>query len=335
MQGRVVASGNRSAHGPFTLFLSAPDTLANLQLVETDSSGTFCVPQHRFFDGKQVVLRLQQPAGVALVIDNKFDIPVPFRPMAAFNRPGMRNYLQRSAAIVRVRKAYDLEEPIDTVRWFPPLSFAPRVYYNPYHRVIPAEYTALPDFAEIARNLVPALRVRKAKNLFEANFLNPVTQNYFEQEPAIFLDGVPVDDVNEIIRLGSADIRRIETFPVSRSCGNLRFPGILAVYSSHAAIDDVVFKTPALRFGSLQSEAYTLPKPVVAKVKKEHEPDLRQVLLWKPWVELKSGETAQLSCHASDLGGEYRITATAITSDGRIFHREFRILVTLQPTPHE
>ncbi len=335
MQGRVVANGNGPAHGPFTLLLSAPDTLANLQLVETDSSGTFCVPQHRFFDGKQVVLRMQQQAGAALVMDNKFDIPVPFRPAAGFNRSGMRNYLQRSAAIVRVRKAYDLEEPIDTFRRFPPLSYAPRVYYDPYHKVIPAEFTALPDFVEIARNLVPALRVRKTRNQFEADFLNPLTQSYFDQEPAVFLDGVPVDDVNEIIRLGSADIRRIETFPVNRSFGDLRFPGILAVYSSHSAIDGVVFKTPALRFSTLQSEAYTLPKPVEAKVKRDHEPDLRQVLLWKPGVELKSGETVQLSCHASDLEGEYRIVATAITSDGRIFHRELRILVTLQSAPHE
>lgn len=327
LQGKVIPTGKVETTTSYTLFLSTPDTLANLQVIETDTSGIFCMTQNRYYDGKNVVLRMKESRSATILPDNKFDIPKSFVPSGFFNRPAMRAYLLRCADIVRVRKAYDLQEIADTTGDYAPSLHAPRVYYQPYHRIYPAAYTALPDFAEISRNLVPALRVRKSKNIYQADFLNPVTQGYFDTEPAIFLDGILIDDVNQIVGLGSDQITRIETFPVVRSFGSLFFQGILAVYSSHSAIEAISFKTPTARFKALQSEPHTLPGNIHRDKKDIHEPDLRQVLLWKPDLTLKQGGEEHISCQASDLEGIYCVTATGITSGGQLVNEKIMIIV--------
>jgi hypothetical protein len=63
----------------------------------------------------------------------------------------------------------------------------------------------------------------------------------------IFLDGVPVENISQIISLGTEKINKIEVIPTQRYSGNLCFSGILAVFTKRMEINNIMAEAHAVR----------------------------------------------------------------------------------------
>jgi hypothetical protein len=302
----------------YTVMVSAADSIANMQYSLTDSLGSFGFILNPFYNGKELIIRLKENAEAVIAVDDKFNLNHPFKPSAVFNVPGIRAYLIRCGKITQVQRNYNDQMKIITQREFMPGTAIPRVYYKSTTMIVPADFLRLDDFIEISRELVPGFKVRKSKDDYVSGFIiNSGEQPYASAEPAIFLDGVLIDDVNQIIHLGTDHIKRIETLPAIRYYGNMSFIGILAVFSNRAEVNTIQFKTPTIKYTSLSSQHWTKPEPFKpAEDNNKYNPDLRQVLLWEPDIMLYKGEKIQIECYASDLQGTYLINAQGITSDG-------------------
>jgi len=61
-------------------------------------------------------------------------------------------------------------------------------------RIYPHNYVPLDDFKEIVSNLLPGIKIVRIKKDNEAYIFNHLTKSYFNFQPAIFLDGVPIDN---------------------------------------------------------------------------------------------------------------------------------------------
>jgi hypothetical protein len=300
----------------FTVLLSTPDSIVNMQYTQTDSLGSFSFQLNRFYDGKELFIRLKEKQDANISIDNKFNLIKPFTPSDAFNAPGIKTWLNRSRNIVQVQKLYDEHEAITVRKEFPPAKTIPRVYYKKYAVIFPSDFLVLNDFVEISREIVPYLKLRRNHNKYVAAYPNLLGQAQMDDEPALFLDGVPIDDINQIISFGSSQIIRIESLPVIRFYGEMSMTGILSVFSKDMLINTIQFQTPTIRYQMLSSQYYTKPEPFKPVDNSEHIPDLRQLLLWEPEIILKKDEKKQIECYASDLTGKYRIDIEGITSGG-------------------
>ena len=128
---------------------------------------------------------------------------------------------------------------------------------------------------------------------------------------------MPIDNVNQIITLGSGQIRRIVTLPVTRYYGDMQIAGILAVFSKGHFIDNIHFKTPTLKWIALSSQPYTKPVPFKPSSGDKRIPDFRQLLLWEPEIIIGKSNETKVECYASDLPGRYRIDIRGLTSDGK------------------
>ncbi|MEI6050735.1 MAG: hypothetical protein WCS03_17720 [Bacteroidota bacterium] len=301
---------------PYTLLVSAVDSVANLQFTATDSMGSFGFILNPYYDGKELIIRLKDNANSTIIPDDKFNLVHPFTPSGFYIVPGVKEYIIQSGKIVQVQKFYNQHIAVIKEKEFLSSKTIPRVYYKNYNTIFPSDFIELKDFVEISIEIVPAFKVRSLADKFVSVYLNLQDQAHINVEPTIFLDGVPIDDVNQIIRLGSNKIKRIESIPVKRFFGEMSFSGILAVFSKDLEINNIQFKTPAIKYQTLSSESYTKPEPFKPIFNNNHIPDLRQILLWEPEILLRKNEKQKIDCYASDLQGKYRINIQGITSNG-------------------
>ena len=301
---------------PCEILLSSADSLPNLQYTTADSLGAFSMLLNRCYDGKELIVKTKENVNVTIHMDSRFNLDIPFTSSGIFNVPGIIDYLKRNGDIIRVSKAYGNQPIMDTIQEFLPAKTTPRVYYSPTYVIYPSEYLELNDFIEISRELIPAFKIRKSNDRFISGYINIQDQSRMDPEPQIFLDGVPVDDVNQIISLGTRQIKRIETLPVWRYYGNHTFKGILSVFTENTEINRVQFRTPAIRYRALSSQPHTKPGAFNAGSRARRIPDVRQLLLWEPDIPITGNGKCLLECYASDLHGIYRINIQGITAEG-------------------
>jgi hypothetical protein len=327
IDGRIVPaqhSDNQSVSGNkdfksdpirYTVLVSAPDSIANLQYTEADSSSSFSFLLYPYYDGKELIIRLKENASAAIDLDDKFKLTKQYIPSDLLTGPGLRSYLIRSLKISEVQRYYSVGAETGNGEKIEHKSAIPRVYYKPYLRVFPADYLPLPDFVEISRELLPALKVRKLNENYVSSFIDTQNKGIPSIEPIIFLDGVPIDDVSQIVNLGTNEIKRIDLLPVIRYYGEMPLSGIVAVFSKNLEINNIQFKTPTIRYQAISSQSFTKPDRFVPE-NNNHVPDLRQVLLWDPEIIMHNKKTLQIECFTSDLRGQYRISVQGLTSSG-------------------
>ncbi|MEJ0083365.1 MAG: hypothetical protein WDM78_20990 [Puia sp.] len=63
---------------------------------------------------------------------------------------------------------------------------------------------------EVMREFIEDVRVRKDGEKFNFKVRNRLFNTYFEEDPLILLDGIPVSDASKIIALDPQKIKRIE-----------------------------------------------------------------------------------------------------------------------------
>ncbi len=72
------------------------------------------------------------------------------------------------------------------------------------------EFTRFQTMEEVLREYIDDVRVRKDGDKFSFKVRNKLFNIYFEENPLILLDGIPISDASKIIALDPQKIKRIE-----------------------------------------------------------------------------------------------------------------------------
>lgn len=184
--------------------------------------------------------------------------------------------------------------------------------------VRPDLFIDLPDFTEVSRELLPRVKFRAYNRIPTMHIFNPLIYNYFNEEPLVLLDGIPVQDLNLIKNLGSNEMKKIEICTTERFYGDLSFHGVVAIYSAKPDINRFTESKYLIirNINTVQSDfSLNVPSRIPP-----NEPDLREVLLWEPSV--KPGQNINLSFATSDLHGHFTLSIHVKSKSGKIFHNE-------------
>jgi len=134
----------------------------------------------------------------------------------------------------------------------------------------------------------------------------------------LLLDGIPIRDLNVIKDMGTKDIDKVEICQNERFYGDLVFPGVVAIYTSKADYTRVPESNDLIKLNLEVIQPHALLN--VASEQRLSDPDLRQVLLWKP--SLKPSPKMELDFQTSDIKSSFKMIVHGKTLDGSVFYKE-------------
>lgn len=322
VQGKVVDTNTGKPFGNGCVYLSVPDSIPKLQYFITGEDGSFKFELTDYFGNIPVVIQAFDPEKKKLlkVLLNHRDSLKGIIPKFSevVNPSGLQTSISSDLDLATLRKIFSIEEykllkPTRNNRNDYPF------YGIPGEIIHPEVFIELPDFTEISRELLPGVKFRAYNRIPTMQILNPLTQNYFVDQPLVLLNGVPVLDLNVIKNLGTKDIERIELCRNERFYGNLGFQGVVAIYTPKKDLSLLKESDELIKINleALQPAAtLNFPKESIAS----HEPDLRKVLLWETGV--KKNETINLEFVTSDVKGSFQLTVRGKTKDGSIIRKD-------------
>ncbi len=207
------------------------------------------------------------------------------------------------------QQRFSFPETLDTVPF----------YGKATHRYFLDDYTRFITMEEVIREYVDGVRLRKSNNDFNLKLFNDNFQNYFETEPLILLDGVPIFNINQLIALDPLKIKRIELLNQQFYQNKIVLNGIFSCYTYQGDLAGFTLDRNAL---VIAYEGLQLKREFYQPVYKEgiigsnRLPDFRNVLLWKPEFDSDILGKQKTSFYTSDVAGKYLIVIQGISKNG-------------------
>jgi hypothetical protein len=318
LNGEVIDETTHEKVAGAVVLASVVDTIPNLQYAVTGSDGRFALGLSNYYDGRDVYLTVRDvpaDANWKIITDDKYVLRMPFAPTpSAF--PGS-SFITKSQHIAYINKIYEADQYQQVAAPRIKQAPVPRFYYGTVKTLYPADYMALNNFSEIVAELFPYLSVKKHDNKARIEVIGASSKQFGYQGPAIFLDGVFVDDPNKIINLGADMIRKIDVIYAERIFGDLVFQGMIAISTKGNVIQTMRPASYSLRFRNpaVANSIWfrTQTQPPVLTVKK---PFVRQLLYWNPDMAISATEGFDVEFYTSGNCGNYTVKMEGRAGNG-------------------
>ncbi len=303
------------------VYLTIPDSLPLFKYYTTGANGRFHFQLNNIYGKIPVVLQCfdkdkKRVLKITLTPSDDLKNVVPSGDSRTFSTE-FKKSMAKNVESLNFRKIFGIQEL--TIQAAPAKKADPYPFYGVPTRVVrPKQFIDLLNFAEIARELLPQVKFRTYNRIPTLQLFNFQRNNFFNEQPLVLLNGIPVTDLNVIKDMGTREIDRIDICQTERFFGNLCFQGVLAIYSTNCDNSRLMESDDLIKF-SLEA---IQPDAILANPPEESSkvPDLRQVLLWKP--SLKPENTMELDFQTSDFRGNYRMILRGKNLNGQNFYKE-------------
>jgi len=334
LNGRVIDIVTNKVVNEAVVLMSCNDTVPNLQYTVTNSDGKFQLLLNEYYEGKELFLTIRDvPVGQQWKIEtvDEFAQNQPWNSSLISGSNDFKDYIVKSQNIVYINKSYQLNNDLvdKSVRVVNPI--CPRFYHSTGTTILPSDFVSLDDFPEIVVELLPQVLITRDKGKPRIKVYNTLIKMFNRNSPAIFLDGVFVDDVNKILVLGSEQIKKIDVFEVERAFGDLVFSGVISIVTKS---NEILNTKPALHSLRLKNDRVNTGGSLVTispdQILNKDLPIFKQLLYWNPNLELKGKNTANIEFYTSDNAANYMIQIDGISEDGSLISSSSAIQVINQ-----
>jgi hypothetical protein len=317
--GRIVDKQSGLPAGGIRAYLSVPRQHYFFTGTLSDPDGRLNFNINKLYGNDEVVI---QPEGrdstkYRIDIDKPFSNEYSSTVLPPFFVPGQFiAQLQMHSLSSQVQTAYlgkDQQRYLTTS-----FSDSTAFFGKPDAKYILDDYTRFKTMEEVIREYVPEVRLRKKDGVFRYMVKNTPYQLFFDLDPLILLDGVPVLKQEEMALFDPLRIKKLEVMARTFYTGPVAHYGIVS-YSTYDGdlaglqlpSNAIVTDYPGYLFErTFYSPAYQTEQEINSRM-----PDFRNVLEWEPKLRTKEGQQLINFC-TSDLPGKYLIVVEGISKDG-------------------
>lgn len=190
--------------------------------------------------------------------------------------------------------------------------------YRPY---MLDKYTRFTTTEEVLREYVSEVNVVKTGPHFRIKVINPAAPDeFFEGDPLVLLDGIPVFNMDKVIAIDPLKIKRLESVNHLYYDGSIDASGILSFtsYKTDLGGHELDPRSVVLDYEGMQlkrefySPVYDTPDQQNSRL-----PDFRNLLYWSPDVTSGADGKAQATFYTSDKTGRYIGVVQGISGNGQ------------------
>ncbi len=308
------------------VILSTPDTITTVSYTHTNQQGHFFFTLDPAYYEKPLYLTLDtatyEGKAPEIYVVDPFTFSTTFKGYTGGIDQEIPPWVRESQDIVKVQKAFEtlagsvITEKDDEL-------FPPRLYSVPKNVIDPASYIPLDDFPEIAREIIPSIRIRGQENNWQIRMLNGQTAySFFDHPPAVFINNIPVGNLDVLMNFSSEQIKSIELHNLPWRYGAMRFNGILSVFTHDPVLPVSFLPQPFYALDPVAVQPYsTYVHPDYQAIDEDvHRiPDFRQLLYWNPAQTIDDKKQFSATFHTGDLQGTYIILIRGIMDTGQSF----------------
>ena len=303
-------------------WLSAPGQHFQLAYSTSDKDGTIQWDLGTLYGAHELVVQTGDPLTDSLY---RIDIIPPFsdpsgkKDLPPFQLPqAPKDQLLLHSIGAQAQNAY---QPDKKQHFFQPLLTDTSTFYgHPDKRYFLDDYTRFTTMEEVMREYVKEVRVRNSKGDFSFYVQSDqANELFFESAPLVLVDGVPISDINQIIRFDPLKFRRVDVMTKRYFLGDSLFNGIVSYSTYQGDLSGFPLDRNAyiLEYEGLQLQReFFSPVYETSDQQKSRLPDLRNVLYWSPDITTDNQGRQQVSFYTSDIPGRYTVIIQGITPDG-------------------
>jgi hypothetical protein len=292
------------------VFLSSPGKIPIFKYAEVDPENRF-----RFFirDYENLQDLIIQPAdfnnSYSLIIESPFSERYPESDIS-IDTSGVSfpDEAVNWSVNYQVDKVYGIGYVGDTIK-SKEIHIKPiRFYGKPDQELMMKDYISLPVMQEVFFELVPGIIIKTNKSKYGFYILDPITKRASDNMPALFVDGVIIDDPSSIINLDPELVEEIDVIKSEYIIGYVTFIGIINIITKTGDFSNVPMPRNAVRYtfkGNDYNFKFNIPDYSTDDKKKNRMPDFRNTLYWNS--DLKPDKNGKILIHltASDFISDY------------------------------
>jgi hypothetical protein len=314
ISGTITSKSNSTVNN-ISIGLSIPGKIFDFKLVKTNNDGKFIFNLDKAYTEPNIIIQvlnnnkedfmitLDKPVVLDLsnfTIENDLKLPYNLKPI-----------IEEHSIASQIENTY-FEKKADTLSKIKNKS----LFYEPIAKeYILDNYTRFPTIKESITEVVKEMHYYKNDDTYTLYLSDYDPNTEIEEPPLVLIDGLLVQNINELLEYEAINIYKISIIPGGYSYGNKLFNGLIS------------FVTKKFEYSTNSSGGYilktTLSMPLAKKnyfkpdysnnTNSERIPDYRYQLLWIPEVSTEN----KISFFTSDKNGTFEIVLEGFTSEGK------------------
>ena len=184
------------------------------------------------------------------------------------------------------------------------------------------DFTRFITMEEVIKEYILDIKIKQQKNKFNWRLYNKKSEVFFDNDPLILLDGLPIFNTNTLMEFSPLKIKSIDLVMQRYILQEFVNEGIISLktYDGDLANYPIHSSAIAFTFNGLQKpKAFYSPK---YDVPNDRWFDARNVLLWMPDINTDSNN--KIKFYTSNLKGKFIVVIQGITKDGLVgSHSQF------------
>lgn len=318
ISGNITSRSGSKDLGKKAVTLSIPGKSFAFKVTYTDSSGkfTFILDKDPIASTAFIQVLEDNRNDYSLTIDEPRTTDLSSLTFAAelLVTPDFKTVIEEKSVANQIENAY-YETKKDSIE----KASIPDAFYHPLEkRYVLDDYTRFPSLRETITEVVMEMYTKKSDGKSSIHLRNPLIETENFGKPLILVDGLLIQDTNELYDYNPENIYAIDVLNQPYVYGPKTFSGIANIITKNTdyetkASGDFIKKIEIARPASHKS--YFKPAYEPGNTLKRI-PDYRHQLLWLPEIAVDGNENI-LTFYTSDIPGKYEIVIEGFTNDGQ------------------